>query len=298
MAHPVSGEPADSDRFRLFTCAAKMCLKLAYGCHQIARPSNEPQAGVDFLAELVRRLARARELLNECESTLARVSKGLIQLHIDTPDGTFDEYLSSAHHAALAVAEVVVVGAYQVLTLPVPRACLWHFPRGAKGLPYAEELVFPTAADVAAHHKSLAKHWMELQLTQEMFDRLWANMRLETQAVGELPPVVLPHPSAGVDLIPGGFAYQGKPHNLTGRPRDMLAALLSSRFLRCTASELREKLGVDDEAVTYPDQVVKDAAGTLRQALKGAVKAAGMACKDPLPSTGKGKDLTYGLAMP
>src|SRR5206468_2474146 len=61
-----------------------------------------------------------------------------------------------------------------------------------------------------------------------------------------------------LELVPGGFAYRGKVHELTGKPRDMLAALQISRDRRCTALELREAIHVDDEAVTYPEQVVKD----------------------------------------
>jgi hypothetical protein len=102
----------------------------------------------------------------------------------------------------------------------------------------------------------------------------------------------------GLELIPGGFAYKGRTHDLTGRPRDMLEALVESHHRRCTASELRKVIGVDDESTTYPEQVIRDTAKTLRNALKGAVKAAGLSCKNPLPSTGKGKDLTYILALP
>src|SRR5258708_7720925 len=129
MTHPSSGQPGGSERFDLFSKAAKMCLKLAYGCRQMARPVNAPQAGADWLGELVRRLAQAHELLPECERTLAQVSRGIVPLHIKSRWGPFDEHVDSGHHAALVVAELVVVRAYEVLTLPVPRACLWTFPR-------------------------------------------------------------------------------------------------------------------------------------------------------------------------
>jgi hypothetical protein len=101
-----------------------------------------------------------------------------------------------------------------------------------------------------------------------------------------------------LELIPGGFAYKGKDHDLIGRPRDMLEALVKSPHRRYTAVGLRKALRVDDEAVTYPEQVVKDTATELRLHLRNAVADAGLTCADPLPSLGKGKDLTYKLDLP
>jgi hypothetical protein len=98
-----------------------------------------------------------------------------------------------------------------------------------------------------------------------------------------------------IELIPGGFAFLGRPYKLTGRQRDMLEALLNARYRRCFASELREALGVDDEKVLFPEQVIKDVAGNLRGALKTAIRDADLPDTDPLPSSGKGKDLSYRL---
>jgi hypothetical protein len=100
----------------------------------------------------------------------------------------------------------------------------------------------------------------------------------------------------GLALIPGGFTYAGSVHNLTGRPRDMLRALLDSRHRRCTAAELREKLAVDDD-LGYPEVVVRDTAKRLRRALRKAAEQAGRPISDPLPSHGTGKDLAYELAL-
>jgi hypothetical protein len=107
-----------------------------------------------------------------------------------------------------------------------------------------------------------------------------------------------PGDNDGPKLVPGGFEYKGKAHDLTGRPRDMLAALLESRHRRCAVSDLRRSLGVDDEAVEWPEQVIKDTAKELRAALRAAASGADVACGNPLPSTGKGRDLTYKLDMP
>jgi hypothetical protein len=98
-----------------------------------------------------------------------------------------------------------------------------------------------------------------------------------------------------LELAPGGFAYHGKPYILTGRPRQMLKALLESKFLRLSRHDLRKAMNLDDERDGFHDQVVKDSALQLRRALRAA---AGKRCDDPLPSIGRGDDLTYILDMP
>ena len=52
-------------------------------------------------------------------------------------------------------------------------------------------------------------------------------------------------------------ADKGKSHDLKGRSLDMLVGLLNSRHHRCSALELRDKMGVNDVDVNYPEQVVK-----------------------------------------
>jgi hypothetical protein len=78
----------------------------------------------------------------------------------------------------------------------------------------------------------------------------------------------------------------------------MLKALLESRHRSRTRDELRAVLGMDDESLSFPDQAIIDQAKNLRAALKKAVKEVGRSCKNPLPSKGRGEDLTYSLAMP
>jgi hypothetical protein len=59
---------------------------------------------------------------------------------------------------------------------------------------------------------------------------------------------------------------------------------------------------VDDEAASFPEQVIRDTAKRLRAALR---KALGLPFKgkasqkavDPLPSKGKGEYLTYSLIL-
>src|SRR5262249_22536345 len=107
-----------------------------------------------------------------------------------------------------------------------------------------------------------------------------------------------PDKDPGITLCAGGFEYANKFVPLTGKPRKMLEALLKSRYRRCTRNELRAPLSIDDEAVSYPDQVVLDTAKTLRATLRKTVMKAGKHCENPLPSTGNRDDLAYTLAMP
>jgi hypothetical protein len=106
-----------------------------------------------------------------------------------------------------------------------------------------------------------------------------------------------PEDDRALRLIPGGFSYRGTSHDLAGRPREMLEALLGSPERRLTADQLRVAMKVDDAGVVYPEQVVRDTAGKLRAALRAAAGAAGQACEDPLPSIGRGRELTYTLAI-
>jgi hypothetical protein len=102
----------------------------------------------------------------------------------------------------------------------------------------------------------------------------------------------------GLELIPGGFAYRGQPQELSGQPLAMLRELLGSRYRRCFARDLVKVLVPDALAVDNPEQVVRDAATDLRAALKKAAADAGVPCKNPLKSSGKGEELAYLLNLP
>ncbi len=98
-------------------------------------------------------------------------------------------------------------------------------------------------------------------------------------------------------IVPGGFVYGGKLNELHGRPLGMLGELLASRWRRLYVGDLVSRMAIDD--YVNQKQVVADAATELRSALKQAVKKAGFrTTKDPLPSTGKGDQLCYILALP
>jgi hypothetical protein len=125
------------------------------------------------------------------------------------------------------------------------------------------------------------------ELALQWLTPLWSNVTFANDS-----------PENGVMLVDGGFEYGGKFHSLKGRPLQMLNAILHAPNNRMTREKLRNAMEVDDQAVTYPDQVISDTAGKLRSALRRAIADAGRDCKDPFPSTGRGADLTYSLSMP
>jgi hypothetical protein len=101
-----------------------------------------------------------------------------------------------------------------------------------------------------------------------------------------------------VRVIPGGFVYGEDRHDLCGKPLEMLRELLASRWRKTSADDLRKAIRPDDCAINNPEQAVKDTAKRLRVALRAAARRAGLDCKDPLRSTGQGKDLAYELTLP
>lgn len=130
------------------------------------------------------------------------------------------------------------------------------------------------------------------------------QIALMHSALAKQPRTESPHmPECGkqskLEVLPGGFAYEGRQRDLTGRPLAMLGVLLASPHNRESADKIREKIAVDDEAVTYPEQVIRDTAKDLRKALKAALADAGKDRNhDPLPSIGRGSELAYRLNLP
>jgi hypothetical protein len=100
-------------------------------------------------------------------------------------------------------------------------------------------------------------------------------------------------------VVAGGYTYRGQTYPLTGRALAMLRTLLAARCRRASVAELLSALAVGDATrVDWPEQVIKDTAKKLRKSLRKAVRKAGQTCPDPLPSRGRGEELTYELAMP
>jgi hypothetical protein len=97
-------------------------------------------------------------------------------------------------------------------------------------------------------------------------------------------------------LDPGGFRLGGEHHDLSGRPFAMLKALLESRDHCATADDLRVAMDINNDSVDFPEQVVRDTAKKLRTVLR---KAAGCSEKqNPLPSSGRGAELSYRISLP
>jgi hypothetical protein len=121
------------------------------------------------------------------------------------------------------------------------------------------------------------------------------NMHVAASSGPEVPP-------ADLEVVPGGFLLWATRHKLSGKPQEMLRMLLTARGRCCTADELRAALW-SDETTTYPEQAVRDTAKDLRQTLRIALQAEGVNLDNlqrlsPLLSSGKGKDLSYGLELP
>ena len=106
----------------------------------------------------------------------------------------------------------------------------------------------------------------------------------------------------GFALVPGGFRWRGgKRQELRSKPLEMLRLLLATSDCRRLATSLRDAIWDDEVTPIDTDQAVKDTATDLREALRKAIRAAGLQpgrSPLPLPSSGKLKDLTYTIVMP
>jgi hypothetical protein len=177
------------------------------------------------------------------------------------------------------------------------------FSDGRKPVLYASahELVCVIHAELGiALSRARANKSFFLEVTPDLLERLGidlADVTLSLRAErADLRLAQMHAPSSVLALVAGGFTLDDKFFRLTGRARDLLEALLKARHHRATVDQLREAMRIEDVEVTYPEQVIKDAAKDLRAALKNAVtETRGSYPEDPLPSTGQLKDLAYEL---
>jgi DNA-binding response OmpR family regulator len=188
-----------------------------------------------------------------------------------------------------------------------------HFPSSSPTLLEEETAILNRVRNQLADVKNSAKKDLPPKIREEL--RLLLNTAIEriAQRLNAIPgqvakvrratrnvsEIVLDKAEGPLSLCmaPAGFFLGNQVHDLTGRPRDMLQRLLEAPHRRCTAAELRKSMDVDDESVDSPEQVIKDTAKKLRHSLKKALMAAGRSVENPLPSKGKGKDLSYILAI-
>jgi hypothetical protein len=98
-------------------------------------------------------------------------------------------------------------------------------------------------------------------------------------------------------LIPGGFVYRERQtEDLSGKPWQVLRKILQSRIGRITSRGLLATVWKDKPDTT--DQNVKDAISTVRQALRRAMKRAGVKRpSDPLPAVDQGCNLSWKLDL-
>jgi hypothetical protein len=106
-----------------------------------------------------------------------------------------------------------------------------------------------------------------------------------------LPPQ--PRTDYPVEIVPGGFMVGARKYDLTGKPLDMLRELVKARNHELLAADLWKLIWPDDTTAD-PGQAVKDTAKKLRKALREPFPKV----DDPLPSSGKLKDLAYRLNLP
>src|SRR5262249_10767906 len=176
-----------------------------------------------------------------------------------------------------------------------------RFARDRRDLPRS-------AYDVARKLFGLAR---AERLTKAVLDQVWEEAALRSafrwlsifihglsgEGAGLPGTQVVVSGTAVIELADGGFALHGAFFPLTGRPLAMLRVLLKSFHRSATADHLREEMKINDQEVTYPEQVILDTASKLRAALTEAARAAGLEVKNPLPSVGSGEDLTYRLGL-
>lgn len=124
-----------------------------------------------------------------------------------------------------------------------------------------------------------------------------ARAKLVAAATKKLqtPPAAATPEETELRLIPEGFSFHGKKHRLTGRPYQLLEALLKSRTKSARVGDLCSAMGIEPVDVDYPEQVVKDAAAKLKKALNKATKKAGTST-ELFTSTGRGGQLAYSIA--
>lgn len=102
-----------------------------------------------------------------------------------------------------------------------------------------------------------------------------------------------------IEIVPTGFRLAGGAiESLTGKALAMLRELVAARDYRLSHADILRKVWPDGEVLSSPEQAVKDAATKLRRALREALQRMGIKRPvNPLPSVGRGADLTYQLDL-
>ena len=96
-----------------------------------------------------------------------------------------------------------------------------------------------------------------------------------------------------LELLSDGFIYRGYRHALTGKPLAMLRALADSRWRALSAEALQDGIWPD---YNVAPTTIRSVAKSLRRALRQATGRGRQT--DPLPCTGRGRDLGWKLDLP
>ncbi len=97
-----------------------------------------------------------------------------------------------------------------------------------------------------------------------------------------------------VEIIEGGFVYRKKTFNLSGKPLQILQALISAKDFRISAQDLQQTIWEDTETGL---ETVRNAVSDARKALRDAAKSQGVELKDPIPCVDRGKNLAWSLDL-
>jgi DNA-binding winged helix-turn-helix (wHTH) protein len=109
-------------------------------------------------------------------------------------------------------------------------------------------------------------------------------------------PSALSDPASSIkkpplEIIEGGFIYQGKDHKLSGKPLQVLREFLGAKYYRQSAADLQKAVWKDAETGL---ETIKNAVSDVRKALRQA----GIGTNDPIPCVDRGANLAWRLELP
>jgi hypothetical protein len=131
------------------------------------------------------------------------------------------------------------------------------------------------------------------RLGREWLSRAATSQSTGAKANGDGLPVI----PGEIELIPGGFIYRGVQMDLSGKPWEVLKALVESRLKRLSSQQLLKTIWWED-SMNASDQNVKDAVSEARTVLQAAMRKAGVRKpKDPLRCVDKGSNLAWALEL-
>jgi hypothetical protein len=170
----------------------------------------------------------------------------------------------------------------------------WADAKGQMDELYSAAAALGWAGDPAQWESDLASYGETLARVHAA----WGPVKMMLADTDKPNPLADETEAPLIELVPAGFRLAGGPvEEMTGKPLAVLRALYGATGWRLTAEQIISDVWPDEDAVSYPQQALKDAASALRQALREAIRRRGKIPGNPLPSRGKGADLTYRLDL-